>query len=122
MFEFYSPDKNYYLNKKSIVSPSTQNNLISTSLVRLWRHLSKRRQIQFWLLMGLMLISTFVEVISLGAVLPFLGILIVPEKVFNHPIVLNIASNFGITSADQLVLPLTIAFVVGAVLAGDGAG
>ena len=100
------------------VSPSTQNNSIITLLVRLWRHLSKRRQIQFWLLMGLMLISAFVEVISLGAVLPFLGILIVPEKVFNHPIVLNAAPNFGITSADQLVLPLTIAFAVGAVLAG----
>tara|TARA_Y100001934_G_C12385447_1_gene795364 strand:- start:7575 stop:9461 length:1887 start_codon:yes stop_codon:yes gene_type:complete len=118
MFEFYSPDKNYYLNKKSIVIPSTQNNSISTLLVRLWRHLSKRRQTQFWLLMGLMLISAFVEVISLGAVLPFLGILIVPEKVFNHPFVLNAAPNFGITSADQLVLPLTIAFAVGAVLAG----
>ena len=65
-----------------------------------------------------MLVSAFVEVISLGAVLPFLGILMVPEKVFNHPIVQNAAPSFGITSADQLVLPLTVVFAVGALLAG----
>jgi ATP-binding cassette, subfamily B, bacterial PglK len=100
------------------VNPSAQTTSLQTSLLRLWRHLSQRRQIQFWLLMGLMLISAFVEVISLGAVLPFLGILIVPEKIFNHPIVLNAAPNFGITSADQLILPLTVAFAVIALLAG----
>ena len=100
------------------VSPSNQNNSILTLLIRLWRHLSQRRQIQFWLLMGLILISALIEMISLGAVLPFLGILIVPEKIFNHPIVLNAAPNFGITSADQLILPLTVTFAVVALLAG----
>jgi ATP-binding cassette, subfamily B, bacterial PglK len=69
-------------------------------------------------MMILMLISAFVEMVSLGAVLPFLGILIVPEKVFNHPIVSDIAPTFGITSADQLVLPLTVAFGVAALVAG----
>lgn len=68
--------------------------------------------------MGLMLISAFVEMVSLGAVLPFLGILIVPEKVFNHPMVQNVVPTFGITSADQLVLPLTVAFGVTALIAG----
>ena len=65
-----------------------------------------------------MLISAFVEMFSLGAVLPFLGILIIPDKVFNHPIVHSWAPNFGITSADQLVLPLTIIFGAGALIAG----
>ena len=100
------------------MNPSTQTTSLQNSLLRLWRHLSQRRQIQFWLLMVLMLISAFVEVISLGAVLPFLGILIVPEKVFNHPIVINAGPNFGITSADQLILPLTVAFATVALLAG----
>ena len=86
--------------------------------IRLWHHLSRRRRRQFGLLMGLMLVSAFAEVVSLGAVLPFLGILIAPDKVFNHPIVANMAPAWGITSADQLVLPLTIAFTAAALIAG----
>jgi ATP-binding cassette subfamily B protein len=65
-----------------------------------------------------MLFSAFAEVVSLGAVLPFLSILTAPELVFNHPIVAEVAQAWGITSADQLVLPLTIAFVAAALLAG----
>jgi ATP-binding cassette subfamily B protein len=68
--------------------------------------------------MGLMLVSAFAEVVSLGAVLPFLGILVAPEHVFNHPIGADVALAWGITSADQLVLPLTVAFAAAALIAG----
>jgi ATP-binding cassette subfamily B protein len=87
-------------------------------LVRLGRHLSRRRRRQFGLLMGLMLVSAFAEVVSLGAVLPFLGILTAPDLVFNHPIVADVVLDWGITSADQLVLPLTVAFAAAALIAG----
>jgi ABC-type multidrug transport system fused ATPase/permease subunit len=87
-------------------------------LLRLWHHLNRRRQRQFVLLMGLMLVSAFAEVVSLGAVLPFLGILVAPEHVFNHPIVADVALFWGITSADKLVLPLVVAFAVAALIAG----
>ena len=87
-------------------------------LMRLWHHLNRRRQRQFGLLMGLMLVSAFAEVVSLGAVLPFLGILVAPDRVFNHPIAADVVLAWGITSADQLVLPLTIAFIVAALIAG----
>jgi ABC-type multidrug transport system fused ATPase/permease subunit len=87
-------------------------------LVRLWRFLSRRRQRQFWLLMGLMLLSAFSEVVSLGAVLPFLGILVAPDRMFSNPIVADVAQAWGITSADQLVLPLTVAFAAAALIAG----
>lgn len=87
-------------------------------LERLWRHLSRRRRRQFVLLMGLMLISAFAEVLSLGAVLPFLGILVAPDRVFSYPIVGNIVQAWGITAGDQLVLPLTIAFTTAALIAG----
>ena len=91
---------------------------IPNLLARLWRHLSRRRQRQFGLLLGLMLISAFAEVVSLGAVLPFLGILISPDLVYNHPFVAGAARAWGITSADQLVLPLTAAFAAVALIAG----
>lgn len=91
---------------------------IPNLLVRLWHHLSRRRQRQFGLLLGLMLISAFAEVVSLGAVLPFLGVLIAPERVYRHPIVADAAQAWGITSADQLVLPLTVTFAAAALIAG----
>jgi ABC-type multidrug transport system fused ATPase/permease subunit len=100
--------------KKKLFNKSSPN-----LLVRLWHHLNQHRQRQFGLLMGLMLVSAFAEVVSLGAVLPFLGILVAPELVFNHPIVANIAPSWGITSADQLVLPLTVAFAAIALMVGS---
>lgn len=87
-------------------------------LLRLWHHLCPRRRHQLGLLAGLMLVSSFAEVVSLGAVLPFLGILIAPERVFKHPMVADLAQAMGTTSADQLVLPLTVAFAAAALVAG----
>ena len=87
-------------------------------LMRTWLHLSRRRKLQFGLLSALMLVSAFAEVVSLGAVLPFLGILISPDRIFNHPLAAGMVQALGINSADQLVLPLTIMFIVAALLAG----
>ena len=70
------------------------------------------------MLLGLMVISAFAEVVSLGAVLPFIGILTAPERVFNHPVVADLAQALGIATADQLVLPLTIVFATAALIAG----
>ena len=86
-------------------------------LVRLWCCMGRRRQRQFAFLMLLTLASTFAEVVSLGMVLPFLSILIVPEKVFNYPFVAHHLQAWEITSPDQLVLPLTIGFITAALVA-----
>ncbi len=91
---------------------------LSVLLIRLWHHLSQRRRHQFIILMGLMLVSAFAEVVSLGAVLPFLGILVAPDRLFSHPIVADVALACGLVSSDQLVLPLTVVFVAAALLAG----
>ena len=53
-------------------------------LKALWRHINKSRRIQFALLLMLMLASSFAEVISIGAVIPFLGVLLAPEQIFQH--------------------------------------
>ena len=93
------------------------NVIMTTLLGRLWRHLSQRRQRQFWVLTGLMLLSAFAEVVSLGAVLPFIGILTAPDRVLHNPVVANLALALGIITADQLVLPLTVVFVSAVMLA-----
>jgi len=65
-----------------------------------------------------MIVSAFAEVVSLGAVLPFIGILVSPDRVFTHPIVMDVTQAWGITSADQLLLCFTGVFIAAAVIAG----
>jgi ATP-binding cassette subfamily B protein len=94
------------------------NQSITVLLKRLWHHISPRRRGQFGLLLALMLFASFAEIISIGAVLPFLGVLTAPEPVFDHALAQPIIQALGLTAPSQLLLPLTIAFGVAALLAG----
>jgi ATP-binding cassette, subfamily B, bacterial PglK len=87
-------------------------------LRRLWQHLTPRRKRQIVLLTGLILVSGFAETVSLGALLPFLGILTSPAKVWAHPGVATFMRFWGIVSPDRMVLPFAAAFALAAVLAG----
>jgi ATP-binding cassette, subfamily B, bacterial PglK len=91
---------------------------LTTLLIQLFRHISRHRRYQFLLLLGLTLASSVAEVVSLGAVMPFIGILTQPEKVFHHPLINGAAQAIGISSAADLVLPLTLLFAVAALVAG----
>ena len=91
---------------------------ISMLLKRLWQHISPRRRGQFGLLLVLMLIASFAEILSIGAVLPFLGILTAPERIFNLPIVQPFIQALGLSEPSQLLLPLTMVFGFAALLAG----
>ncbi len=87
-------------------------------MVKLWPYLRLRRRIQFGLVLGLMLVSACLEVVSLGAVIPFIGILTEPEKVFNYSLVADNAHIVGANVPSDLVLPLTIVFCMLAIIAG----
>ena len=84
----------------------------------LWRHLSKRRKKQFSMLLILMVVASISEVISVGAVLPFLGILTAPEQVYQHALMQPLIKYLEISGPDQLILPLTIVFIIAALFAG----
>jgi len=87
-------------------------------LARLWPHISSRRRGQFGFLLVLMLIASFAEILSIGAVLPFLGVLTTPERVFEHSLAQPLIQILGLTEPAQLLLPLTITFGLAAVVAG----
>ena len=87
-------------------------------LTQLFHHISRRRRRQFVFLLCLTVVSSFAEVVSLSAVLPFIGILTQPEKVFDSPSMAGVVQVLGITSSANLVVPLTIAFAVSALVAG----
>jgi ABC-type multidrug transport system fused ATPase/permease subunit len=103
---------------------ATENNTresqpsLSSLIIGLWAHLTKRRHRELGLLLILMVASAFSEMISLGAVLPFIGVLTAPEKVFHYPMVRSLAHLLGLTSPNQLILPFVIVFAFAAVAAG----
>jgi len=80
-------------------------------LIRLWNHLSKRRQKQFIWMQIFIVVASFFEMASLGAVVPFLGVLSEPEPVFQNEYLQPFIKFFGITEANQLALPMTVLFV-----------
>jgi ATP-binding cassette subfamily B protein len=65
-----------------------------------------------------MILASFAEIISIGAVLPFLGVLTAPNRIFEHPAAQPLIQALGLTEPNQLLLPLTIAFSLAAVLVG----
>ena len=87
-------------------------------LIALWSNLSKRRHKQIWFTLVLMFLASLAEIITIGAVIPFLGILTAPEQIYNHDLIKPFNDAFNITSSEQLLFPLTLVFMLAAVLAG----
>ena len=86
-------------------------------LKRLWQQINAKRKKQLGLIMVLMLMASVAELVSIGAVIPFLGALANPEVVFQYERLQYFINYFGITDSSQLLLPFTVMFSIAAVLA-----
>ena len=64
-----------------------------------------------------MLASGGAELVSLGAVLPFLAVLSEPERLWQQPLVQELAPRMGFMQSSQLLLPVTLLFAAAALLA-----
>ena len=62
-----------------------------------------------------MLLSSLAEVVSLAAVLPFLAVLTNPSTLWSQPLVQQWAPRLGISSAQELLLPITLVFAAAAI-------
>jgi len=65
-----------------------------------------------------MFAASFAEILSIGAVLPFLAVLTEPERIFQLPAARPFINFMGFTSSNQLLLPLTIGFGLAALISG----
>ena len=81
-------------------------------LTRLWNHLSKRRQTQFALMQVFSVIVSFFEMVSLGAVIPFLTVLAEPETIFQNEYMQPFISALQISQPSELALPITLVFIL----------
>jgi ABC-type multidrug transport system fused ATPase/permease subunit len=65
-----------------------------------------------------MLVASVAEIVSIGAVVPFLGALTSPEAIFSNPSVAPYLDMFGITSNEVLLATLTGVFIAAGIVAG----
>ncbi len=87
-------------------------------LIELWNALSIARRRQLVLLLPLMVLASISEMLSIGAILPFLSALTAPEKVFQYLSAQGLTEAFGLSQPNQLLLPLTAIFGTACLLAG----
>ena len=85
---------------------------------RLYAHFSTRRKRQLLILLGLMLIGAVAEVVTLGAVLPFLALLADPGKAASFPVLQELFSALGWRDPGQILIPATLLFAFTAISAG----
>lgn len=87
------------------------------SIIDLWRYLAKKNRGSLIFLFVLMIISGFFEIVSLGAIVPFLSALTAPENLMELTWFQPVITMLGIKSADELLFPLTLGFILITVLA-----
>jgi len=90
---------------------------IFIQIKRLWVHINQRRRFQIYALIILMVISSFIELISISAVLPFLKVLSDPDSIFKKNYMRDFINIFKINEPKDLILPITLLFILASVLA-----
>lgn len=87
-------------------------------LERLWGHIAIRRRCQLGVLLLLMVLASFAEVLSIGAVLPFLSVLVSPEHLYYYHGFQPLIHHFGLMRPQDLLFPVTVIFCTAALVAG----
>ena len=87
-------------------------------LIRLWSFLDKKNKLKFVFLLILMILASFAEVISIGAVIPFLGAMTSPETTIEIPAIKSLLSFLGIAETNNILTVFTIIFIAAALFSG----
>jgi ABC-type multidrug transport system fused ATPase/permease subunit len=88
------------------------------ALREVFAHVSPRRRRQLLPVLALMLVGALAELISIGAILPFLAAIAAPETVLASSPLRGALAALGLDTPIELIVATTIAFAVSAVLAG----
>ena len=92
--------------------------LVKELLKRLWINISDKRKRQLFVLIVLMFIVSIAEVVSIGAVIPFLAALSNPESITQNIVVQNFTGYIGLNKIPDLLLLFTVIFIIAALVSG----
>lgn len=69
----------------------------------LWPHIIERRRFQLLILLFLMLLGAAAELVSLGAIVPFIAVLSNPGKAIENPVVETLLSTFEVPDSEVVI-------------------
>ena len=101
-----------------VIRTTAHQNKFDKLLLRLWSHIGARRRTQFLVLLCLMVVTSFAEVLTIGAVLPFLVALTSPDRILTHDMFQPFILLFGILNYGDLLFVLTVGFGAASLVAG----
>lgn len=105
-----------YLNYKKL---NTKNTLGAKNILqRLWLQIAPRRRLQILLILVLTIITSVTEIISLGAVAPFLIVLSSPGGLQSYPLIAETVIYLKLDDSNQVAIFFAILFAVAATIAG----
>lgn len=87
------------------------------ALIDLWKFISKKRKLQLFFLILLMIVASFAEVASIGMVIPFIGILAAPEALLENKFIYLFLEFFNIQNSN-LIFIFTLIFCSAVMLSG----
>ncbi|PRY98654.1 ATP-binding cassette subfamily B protein [Jezberella montanilacus] len=87
-------------------------------LKELWPHIELRRRQQLGFVFVLMVVASFSEMLTIGALVPFLGVLLAPEKLLENEVVRFVCNALSLSASGELLFPITAVFVFFVLFAG----
>lgn len=91
---------------------------LTNNIIILWSYLGESRSIKIALFFILMLLAVIAEMISISSVLPFLTALTHPDALLKNSLFTSIADTLAIKKPDDILFPITLAFITITILAG----
>lgn len=89
-----------------------QINIIFNLLFNIWKEISLKRKIQFILLCILSIVNSLAEILSLGIIIPFMGLLVNSEAFFNTKFIKYIANLLLISNSRVMTNYLLVFFIL----------
>ena len=87
-------------------------------LVKTFNHISFKRKMSLIVLILLMVLSSFAEAISIGSVIPFIGMISNPLDIMENKYVLIISQSIGLNEKTDLIIFFTFFFIIAVLIAG----
>ena len=91
---------------------------MKTDISLLWLKVGEIRQRQLLYLFILTVLSSFAEILSIGAIIPFLAVLSAPEQLYEYPVLSPILNFFGEINNEKFLLIFTLIFILSVLISG----
>ncbi|RQM69691.1 hypothetical protein EHZ47_22685, partial [Aeromonas jandaei] len=97
-----------------------QNDTLLHDLKSLYLVLERKKQIRIRRLVIFSVFSSFLELFTIGAIMPFIGALIAPERLYNISIFREMLNAIGVRTPEEIILPFTVLFVIAVIVSAIG--